>query len=413
MISFWLILIRKIIVLYFCFFSFILKAQQDSIAFEKSIDKPNPSILAIHPFGIFSSRINQNFKTSAPKHTTLTLTHASSNNFHPFVEIYIPKDPLVQKQQSELTWYHRNFQFIDQETTPADYMNIVIDAVIKEFRFKINIPLNNTHELDIALRSYLITKGKYPFSLFTSDETIEWFHSNIAGGEDPYGRMYYGLNQVNFKYTDRYGKVLELHNNDFFISGIELNHFYYPSFLINKKKNLYFNFGSHLGINISRYNPSLDLGISANAVKKIVFKNNNELHLGAGASLLRKNLIKFDDAVDLGNNPYLGSAEGNIEFIKYTIKKNYNAFGVTFHIQSSYNKLKEADYYRLIGKWKEINGGWQHGFSTLYRALTYWTLLYTYAQPKYSITLYFKEDLDVNNAPDIQTGISLNIPISK
>ena len=82
-------------------------------------------------------------------------------------------------------------------------------------------------------------------------------------------------------------------------------------------------------------------------------------------------------------------------------------------MQSRYNKLKEADYYRLIGKWQEINGGWQHGFSTLYKNLSNWSFLYTYGQPKFRITLYFKEDFKVNNAPDFQTGISLTIPLSK
>ncbi|MFH4966255.1 hypothetical protein V8G69_14735 [Gaetbulibacter sp. M235] len=387
---------------------FVVKAQQnDSISLKNGIDKP--SIISLHHFGIFSSRINQNFKTSANLNTSFSFNYASGNLFHPFVEAYIPKDPLVQEQQSQLIWYHRNFHFVDQETTPADYMNIIIDAVIKEFKFQLNIPINKQNELDVSLRSYLITKGKYPFSIFTSDESIEWFHSNIAGGEDPYGRRYYGLNQVNFKYTDRNGNILELHNNDFFISGIELNHFYYPSFLINKRKNLFFNFGTHLGINITKYNPSIDIGASANAIKKFVLKNNNEFHFGVGTSALRKNIINFNNVVDLGNNPYLATFESEIEFTKYTKKKNYNSFGINYQVQTRYNKLKEADYYRLIGKWKEINGGWQHGFSTLYDNLSYWSFLYTYAQPKFKITLYFREDLEVNNSPDVQTGISLTI----
>ena len=136
---------------------------------------------------------------------------------------------------------------MDQETTPADYMNIVIDAVIKEFRLGINIPISKTMKLGITLRSYLITKGKYPFSFFTGDESIEWFHSNLIGGEDPYGRRYYGLNKVNFEYTDRNNNTLKLNNNDFFIGGIEFNHFYYPDLSINKTKNIFMNFGSHLG----------------------------------------------------------------------------------------------------------------------------------------------------------------------
>ena len=82
--------------------------------------------------------------------------------------------------------------------------------------------------------------------------------------------------------------------------------------------------------------------------------------------------------MDLGNNPYLASLEGEIEFTKYTKKKHYNAFGINYQIQSRYNKLKEADYYRMIGKWKEIHGGWQHGISTLIQSTFHWTFLYTY-----------------------------------
>ncbi len=405
-------MLKKILFIIIACNLFVVKGQQnDSISFKRGIDKP--TILALHHFGIFSSRIHQNFKTSASLSTSFSFNYASGNTFHPFVETYIPKDPEVQKVQSQLIWYYRNFNFINQETTPADYMNIIIDAAIKEFRFNINIPINTQNELDISLRSYLITNGKYPFSFFTSDESIEWFHSNIAGGEDPYGRRYYGLNQVNFKYTDRHGKILELHNNDFFISGIELNHFYYPSFLINKNENLFFNFGTHLGINTAKYNPSIDIGISANAIKKFVLKNNNEIHFAFGASGLRKNVINFNDVVDLGNNPYLATIESDIEFTKFTKKKNYNSIGINYQIQSRFNKLKEADYYRLIGKWQEINGGWQHGFSTLYTSLSNWSFLYTYGQPKFKLTLYFKEDFKVNNAPDFQTGISITMPLLK
>ncbi|WP_338357555.1 hypothetical protein [Yeosuana marina] len=391
---------------------FVISAQQnDSLSFKNGIDKP--SILATHHFGIFSSRINQNFKISPSPNSTFSLNYASGNNFQPFVETYIPKDPAMQHEQSQLFWYQRNFQFIDQETTPADYMNIVIDAVIKEFRFQVSLTINKQNELNISLRSYLITKGNDPFSFFTSDETIEWFHSNIARVEDLYGRKYFGLNKVNFKYVDRNGKVLELHNNDFFISGIELNHFFYPSFLINKNNNLFFNFGTHLGINTSKFNPSLDLGFSANAVKKLILKNNNEFNFAFGASILRKNVINFKDVVDLGNNQFLASIETEIEFTKYTKNKNYHSLGINYGIQSRYNKLKEVNYYNLIDNVEEIHGGWQHGISTLYKALSFWTFIYTYAQPKFKVSLYFKEDFRINNAPDFQTGFGLTVPILK
>lgn len=389
---------------------FIAAQENDSIHFKNGIDKP--SLVSTHHFGIFSSRINQNFKIAPPKQTTLTISNASGNNFHPFVEAHLPKDPQVREALGKITWHDRPFNFIDQETTPADYLKIVIDAVIKEFRIDVNIPISKQHELGITLRSYLITKGKHPFSFFTGDETIEWFHSNIAGGEDPYGRRYYGLNQVNFEYTDRNGNTLALNNGDFFIGGIELNHFYYPSFLANKK-NIFFNIGSHVGINTSQFNSSVDLGLSINAVKKIVLKNSNEFNFGIGISALRKNAINFKDVIDLGNNMYLGTFEGSLEYTKYTKKKNYHAFGINYHIQTRYNKLEEADYYRLLGKWQEIKAGWHHGVTTLYNTLTDWNFIYTYGHNKYKISIYVKEDFEVNNAPDFQTGISLTLPIFK
>jgi hypothetical protein len=390
---------------------FSFSQEKDSLYFKNGIE--NPSLLTTHHFGVFSSRINQNFKLRAPKRTTLTFSSESGNTFHPFVEMYLPKDPTIRKKFSNTIWHDRQFNFVDQNTTPAEYSNIVIDAVIKGFRLQINFPIAKEHELGITLRSYLITKGKYPFSFLTSDESIEWFHSNVAGGEDPYGRKYYGLNQVNFKYTDRNGKVLELKNDDFFLGGIEFNHYYYPEFLINRKRNLFVNFGMHVGMNTSTFNPSIDVGFSGNVIKKIQLKNKNEFNIAFGGSLLRKNLINFKDVVELGNNTFLGSLESEIEFTKLTRKKNYHSFGIHYQFQTRYNKLEEANYYHLKGKWQEIKAGWQHGFTTLYEGLSAWTFLYTYGSPNYKITLYLKEDLLVNNAPDAQTGISIQIPISK
>lgn len=403
-------MLKKLFLLLFLCSAILTAQHKDSLLIKNGVDKPN--ILTLHHFGIFSSRINQNFKITSPKTVTLSVNYSSGNTFHPFVEAYLPKDPAVREEQSKYIWNQRTFNFKDQESTPADYMNIVVDAVIKEFRLDLEIPLNKKNEVDISVRSYLITKGKYPFSFITNDESIEWFHSAIAGGEDPYGRRYYGLNQVNFKYTDRNGKIMAFENNDFFISGIEFNHHYYPSFSFNSTKKIYVNLGSHLGLNTSKFNPSIDLGVSANGVKKIKLKNNNEFNIGVGLSVLRKNAINFNEVVDLGNNLFLGSVETDIEFTHYTKKMNYHAFGIDYQLQSRYNNLEEADYYKLLGKWKEIHGGWQHGITTLYKTLSSWSFIYTYGRPNYKLALYLKEDFLVNNAPDLQTGISLKLPIS-
>ncbi|WP_406682878.1 hypothetical protein N1F78_09255 [Seonamhaeicola sp. MEBiC1930] len=406
-------MLKKVFQLISLVFTISIFAQkQDSLALKNGIE--NPSLVSTHHFGIFNSRLNTNFKQKRTRNKTLSFNYTSGNNFHPFVEAYFPKDPAVREQLSEFIWHDRPFHFINQTTTPADYMNIVIDAVIKEFRAELFLPLTKQQEITINLRSYFITKGKHPFSIFTSDETIEWFHSNIAGGEDPFGRRYYGLNQVNFEYYDRNGNTLKLENGDFFIGGIEFSHYYYPNLSINNTKNIYINFGSHLGINTSKFNPSLDFGISLNALKQYYFKNQNQLNLAIGANILRKNLIKLsNDAIDLGNNTYLGTLEGNIEFTTFTKKNNYNSFGINYQIQTRYNKKAESNYYSLRGKWQEINGGWHNGVATLYNTFSFTSFIYTYGRPKYKISLFLKQDFDVNNAPDFQTGIQLKVPIHK
>ncbi|MGB0891035.1 MAG: hypothetical protein ACPGUU_01695 [Flavobacteriaceae bacterium] len=381
---------------------------RDSIHLKNGIE--NPSLLATHHFGIFSSRINPNFKIRPPKKSTLEISYTSGNIFQPFVEAHLPKDPQIRKALSNVVWFDRQFNFIDQQTTPADYMNIVVDAVIKEFRVNYTTRLTRNSELGITLRSYLITDGSYPFSFFASDESIEWFHSNIAGGEDPFGRRYYGLNQVNFKYTDRNGGVLELKENDFFIGGIETNYFYYPKLF--KDDNLHTNFGVHLGVNTSKFNPSIDIGVSANTIKEWTLNNRDEFRFALGINLLHKNSINFDEVIELGNNRFLGTFEPQIEYTKYTRKKNYHSFSAHYQLQTRFRKKEEESYYRLLGKWQEINAGWHNGISTMYKNLTAWTFLYSYGTPKYKLSLFLKEDLLVHNAPDVQTGISLKIPIS-
>lgn len=395
--------------LIFCTFCAVtLFAQKEkSIVIKNGIE--TPSFLPTHHFGIFSSRIQANFKVRPPDVSTLSFSVSSGNTFHPFVEAHLPKDPAVRDALSKIVWYNRYFNFVNQQKTPAEYMNIVVDAVIKEFRVNYATKIAKNQELTLSLRSYLITDGSYPFSFITSDESIEWFHSNIAGGEDPFGRKYYGLNQVNVKYTDRNGRILELKENDFFIGGLETHYYYYPQWF--HKSNIRINLGAHLGINTSRFNPSIDIGISANMIKKWRFKNNNEFRFALGANLLRKNLVSFGNIVELGNNAYLAALEPHIEYTKYTRKRNFHAFGIHYQIQTSYSKRSEANYYRLLGKWKEIHSGWQHGITSMYEYLSAWTFLYTYGRPNYSLSLYLKEDLLVNNAPDVQTGISLKIPL--
>ena len=93
-------MLKKIALLYFYCFCSILIAQQDSLSFKNGTD--NPNILTTHHFGIFSSRINTNFKFTPYKTPTFSINSVSGNNFHPLVAAFFPKDPKVREALSKI-----------------------------------------------------------------------------------------------------------------------------------------------------------------------------------------------------------------------------------------------------------------------------------------------------------------------
>ena len=210
---------------------------------ENSSDVIKPNTLSTHPLGINVSRIDHNFKIRSPEKYSFSFEISSGNVFLPYVKSYELTNPADQEIAESIPWYNREFQFNLNEV-PSKTSEFVADGVIRSYNFTFNLPLNTNHELSFGLRSYSLDKGKYPFSLVTSDESIEWFHSNIAGGEDPFSRRYYGMNKTGISYRDEDNDVLKVNDGDFKISGIQVNYFYYPKLEINKKHNVYLNFGT-------------------------------------------------------------------------------------------------------------------------------------------------------------------------
>ncbi len=128
--------------------------QKDSIYFKNGIE--NPSLLATHHFGIFSARIQQNFKRIRTRKTTLRLTAESGNTFRPYAAAYLPKTKHISEECSAKTRYNRQFNVENQSTTPAELMHGVFDAVIKGYHLELTVPIAQKHELTMSFRCYLI-----------------------------------------------------------------------------------------------------------------------------------------------------------------------------------------------------------------------------------------------------------------
>jgi len=400
---------QKISFVFFLSFSLIAFAQsdQDSIpAFTKNgISKP--SIVSANPFGIFISRLNHNFKLKASTRKELNISLESGNVWGPNVKTYIPNDEALRNEMRGIAWFSRQ-SYVNEEMIDAQQFEIETDGVIKGLRGDFTIPTGKNQELVVGFRAFILTNGKFPLSVLTTDRFIEFFHDNVAGGDDPFDRRVFGLDKAKFLYRDRNGRELNLGNGDFLTAGIETHYYYYPTFLNDKK--IYFNLGAHLGTNLSEYNMSMDVGLSAAGVKQFDLNDRNFILFGLGTNVLRKNAVDFQsDNLDFGTNDFIGSLEANTEYSFISKGKTYHSFGISFYLQTSLHK-KDEDKYNIYVRDDDAFNSWGHGTRHLYKNNNYWTFAYTFTR-KISTTFYIQQDFTLNNNPDLQTGVSVKFGI--
>ncbi|QHI36179.1 hypothetical protein IMCC3317_15380 [Kordia antarctica] len=395
---------KLVFILFLCLSTFTFaQSDQDSIPTFTKNGISKPSILSTNPFGIFISRLNHNFKRKASQRKELNISLESGNVWGPNVKTYIPNDPELRREMSNIAWFSRQY-LVEEEQIDAEYFEIETDGVIKGLRGDFTIPIAKNQELVVGFRAFILTNGKFPFSALTTDKFIEFFHDNVAGGDDPFDRRVFGLDKAKFLYKDRNGRELNLGSGDFLTAGIETHYFYYPTFLNDKK--IYFNLGAHVGTNLSEYNMSMDVGISAAGVKQFDLNDRHFILFGLGTNILRKNAIDFqDDNLDFGTNDFIGSFEANAEYSFISSGKTYHSFGLSYYMQTSLHK-KDEDNYNIYVRDDDASKSWGHGTRHLYKNTNYWTLAYTFTR-KISTTFYIQQDFTVNNNPDLQTGVSV------
>ncbi|MDY2588402.1 hypothetical protein [Winogradskyella aquimaris] len=374
----------------------------------KTIDINNSikkvSVVSTHPFGIFFSRWQGNFQSKPLGEYNLNINLESGNVWSPPVTAYIPNNVADREFISTRPWHVREF-IVDVDTLDAKTLEVQNDGVIKGLRINLNIPINTKSELKVGLRSFLLTRGKFPFSLITNDDTIEYFHENIAGGKDPFDRQLYPLNKARIRYKDRRDQIMDINNGDFILSGFEFSYYRYPKVLI---AGLDFNYGTHIGINTSRFNASLDIGASVNLRKSIELNTKDSFDIGLSIGGTKNNLLNFQsDNIDFSSNTFIGYFETLVQFSFLSkSKRTRHSFATDFYFQTSLNNKNEFDYIIPTKNGTSFKS-WNSGISNLYRNNNYWTLMYSLTK-KMTTTFYIQQDLTVNNNPDIQTGICVS-----
>ena len=370
------------------------------------IDKPN--VLSTHPLGEFISRIDHNFKVRSDRKINLYFGEYNGNVFSPLTTAYFPYSQSVRNFLSTKSWNDRVYWFATYRY-PSSSESFIAEGVIRSYQFKLDIPFGPTQELSLSPRMFSLDRGNSPYSFITNDATIEWFHSNIAGGYDPFGRRFYGYHHAIIQYIDQSGKTLTVSPGQFVFSGFEADYSYYPICKRLNKRNYYFNLMAHSGINTTKFNPTIDAGTTIAFIKKIEFKRNRVLSIGASAAVLRQGLIQYAiaDRVNFATSNYFYSLSGHAEYKKYLKRNRSISYGLNYFFQTSYDNLQPFSYLVMMGVMH--SKFWPFSIRTLYRHLEGTTFVFGYTTHSIYYFAYIREDLLVDNMPDIQTGFGFKI----
>lgn len=390
-------------ILFFFSFGMVGFAQVDSVLSKPQLIVPNT--LQAHPFGLYFGRVTHNFKQKASNRIKLNFNLTNTNVWMPKTTAYRPYDKSELEKVDHIIWHHKPALY-NVDSIPADKRELEIDAVYRVYRFNIGIPIAKNQELQIGLRAFSIDGGTPPSSLITSDQFLEWFHSNVAGGEDPFSRKTTEYNQAYARYKDFNGDSLIIKNGDFIVSGIDLVYSYFPKWSFAETHAIYSHLDLNIGANFSNVNTGMDIGITATTSKNFLLNPNNQITFGASASVLSIGLIVSRSNIELINSPLLFSSEFLLAYSFLTKNKAAWTVGINWWAQSSFNQHDKFDEFVLQGD--RTNSHWHITTTHFYRALSANSIVFSYGRSNYSIAVYLREDLLVDNTPDAQTGIEIS-----
>lgn len=368
-----------------------------------------PFLLATHPVGQFTGRISHNFNTAPVQRSTLSFGMSSANVWQPEVKGYFPHDEQVTQRLSNVRWDQRDSVF---QAYPRNYDSTVFssDGVLRTFHVSLRIKLTQSSELEIIGRALLLSGGEPPTAVVTSDEFIEWFHSHIKGGEDPFARRQFPFNQAGISYQDQKGKHFQLHKGDFVIPGIQLNYYHYAHLPWLNRHHMQAGIGVHAAVNTIWFNRSVDAGVSGTLQKQFNYGRRHVYTLGASGSVLRQKALSFADGVDFSHNKVLKSAECMFEYKKALTRQRHWTLALNFYYLDSYHPAREFDRVTPVGN--RLSSHWHLALTHMYRNSQYWSLIYSYGR-SVIWSIYALQDFKVNNGPDFQTGFSIAAPLNR
>ena len=331
--------------------------------------------------------------------------YSNGNVWAPGVKAYVPTSQQYLEELQQYEWHDR--ERVYDKNAPANFYQLHADAIYRVYQLKFELPIASNQDLKLNIRGYSVDGGYPPYSLITSDDFIEWLHTNVIKDEDPFDRKLYGYNKTDVRYTDLNGDSFKLSTGNGGVNGFEGNYTIYPDWKKLEKHFIYTNFSAQIGINTGRINPTIDAGLSSSIVKSIPLKGRYEFNLGLSLAALRQGLARYDIGYEIATSPWILSNELMLSFGYFTKRGAHLLFASTWWRQSAFNT--EADFDRIVLTGPRVSPHWHTTLSHLYRVISANNFICTYQKSNVAVSVYLREDFKVDNAPDAQTGIEIKL----
>ena len=303
--------------------------------------------------------------------------------------------------------FHERAPLFENNDFQRDSIIYQADGVIRNFRFDFKYQLSDRQTIGIVLNGHLLTGGNTAINALASDRFIEWFHSSVINDEDPFSRKIFPFNQARVSYKDELGREFDWERDEFILSNLELS--YQQEIFKTDLQSL--NISGHLMIPLSIMNPNLGAGVGLHWGYILPFRSNKAFIFMTSANIVNQDIFSLYDGVHPINRKFSAGFDG---YAGYQKVNKTHTFSVGLQIinqqslrrGSSMKKSFETLMFQgLHGANEKVE--WEHQAAiSMNSLLQNWNLIFTLENKKGRLAFYLQEDFWVNNAPDIQYGLS-------
>ncbi|NJB84555.1 hypothetical protein GGR26_000300 [Lewinella marina] len=365
-----------------------------------------PPTSATHPLGILTLRPNPNFRLRPLASPNLNFTVSSGNVWLPPVTAHYPVVEADRQYVSQFAWHEREYKF-NPEDRPSRSMALMADGVIRHYQMGLSLPLAEDQDVELTVRAFSLDGGRPPWSLLTSDRFIEWFHSNVAGGEDPFARKHYGFDGAGIHFTDQRGNEIRMQAGELRLDGLDAAYHYYPRWSGLNARGIYLSLTGRMGLSTTRWNPSADLGLQGAVHYRVQPGPRSALSVAFSTGIVSQQLLTVASAVQFSDKPVRGSGALLLRYAVQTTNNRSFSAGAIVTREGSYYRRAGFDYAVLSGS--RITTHWAMAIAHLYEPRMAGNLFAAYAAGRISLSVYLREDILAANAPDLQVGTGLQI----